>query len=91
MAIIYQTQLMGEAHIRVALVSRGEADLLVHRASSRGLAAGDGQWFITRDKQEASCYVFFTSVGMAQVTVSFVDNYGEAGWQKPSRYKNRFY
>jgi hypothetical protein len=91
MARIYQTSLMGEAHIRVALVhDRGEADLLVHRVSSWGLAHGDARWFITRDKQDATAWVFFTSRGFAQVNICFVDTLGEAGWQRPSRYRGRF-
>ena len=72
---------MGEAHVRIALVSdRGKADLLVHRVGSWGLANGDALWFITRDKQSANCWVYFTSEGMAQLKVCFVDSYGEAGW-----------
>lgn len=91
MARVYQTSTMGEAHIRVAVVmARGEADLLVHRVSSWGAATGDAYWFITRDQQEASVWIFFTSIGMAEVKIFFVDNYGEAGWQTSSRYKGRF-
>ena len=42
MATIYQTAKLGEAHVLVALVQqRAEADLLVHRTSSRGMAAGE--------------------------------------------------
>lgn len=89
MSRIYQTSVMGEAHIRVALVSQGEADLLVYRVSSPGLAVGDARWFITRNRQDATCCVIFTSVGMAQVKVCFVDNYGEAGWQNESRYRGK--
>lgn len=91
MATIYQTTNMGEAHVLVALVQqRGEADLLVHRASSRGLAVGDARWFLTRDKQAANTWVCFTSAGFAHVKICFVDSDGEAGWQKPSRYRGRF-
>lgn len=91
MAIIFQTPSMGEAHIRVAIVSeRGQADLLVHRASSRGLANGDARWYITREKQDATCWVFFTAIGMAQVKICFVNNFGEAGWQKQHQYQGRF-
>ncbi|PTT76929.1 MULTISPECIES: DUF6150 family protein [unclassified Chryseobacterium] len=90
MARIYQATSMGEAHIRVAIVSRGDADLLVHRVSSWGLANGDAHWFITRNKQEATCWIYAVSQGMADVKICFVDSYGEAGWQKESRYKGRF-
>jgi len=91
MARIYQAATMGEAHVRAAIImERGMADLLVHRVSSFGLAAGDGLWFITRDQQDATAWVFFTSIGMAEVKICFVDNYAEAGWQKPSRYEGRF-
>jgi len=78
---IYQTRSMGDAHLRVALVERGQADLLVHRVSSRGLAIGEARWYITRDKQDANVWIYFTSEGMAQLKVCFVGTYGEAGWQ----------
>jgi hypothetical protein len=90
MARIYQTTVMGEAGIRIAIVgSRGEADLLVHRVGSWGLAHGDARWYITRDKQDATALVFFTSIGFSQLKVCFVDTLGEAGWQRPSRFRGR--
>lgn len=90
MACIYQTATMGEAHVRVAIVdNRGEADLLVHRVASQGLAQGDALWFITRDKQDAT-WVYFTDRGFAQLKVHFVNNRGEAGWQRPSRFRGHF-
>lgn len=91
MARIYQAATMGEAQIRIAIVAtRAEADLLVHRVSSLGLATGDALWFITRSKQDATAWVFPTSVGMAHVKICFVDTYGEAGWVKPHPYKGKF-
>lgn len=91
MARIYQASSMGEAQIRVALVNeRGVADLLVHRVGSWGLARGDALWFITKDKQDATVWLFFTSLGMAEVKICFVDNYSEAGWQRPHSFKGRF-
>lgn len=90
MARIYQAASMGEAHVRVAFVSRGDADLLVYRVPSRGLANGDACWFITRDRQDATCWIYAVSLGMADVKICFVDSYGEAGWQKESRFKGRF-
>ncbi|KAF0815279.1 hypothetical protein IGB42_00360 [Andreprevotia sp. IGB-42] len=91
MARIYQSATPGEAHLRVAIVpERGRADLLVHRVASQGLAHGDALWFITRDRQMASAWVYFTSPGMADLNICFVDNYSEAGWLKESRYKGRF-
>jgi hypothetical protein len=81
MPCIYQTTNMGEAHLRIALVARGSADLLVHRVASHGMAHGDALWYITRDRQEAHVIACFTSPGMAQLKVCFVDSYGEAGWQ----------
>ncbi|MET0616265.1 MAG: DUF6150 family protein [Luteibacter sp.] len=81
MARIYQAQTIGEADVRVALVSdRGQADLLVHRVSSWGLAAGDARWFIVPDRGSATSRVAFVSQGMAQLRVCFVSTYGEAGW-----------
>lgn len=91
MGRIYQTPSMGEAHVRVAIVeNRGEADLLVYRAHSWGAAYGDANWFITRNKQDANVWVFFTSRGFSQLRVCFVDNQGEAGWQRSSRFRGRF-
>jgi hypothetical protein len=91
MARVYQTASMGEAHVRVAIVAaHGEADLLVHRVGSWGLANGDARWFITRDKQDASVWIHTCSIGMAEVKVCFVDNYAEAGWTGPHRLQGRF-
>lgn len=91
MARIYQTPLMGEAHIRVALVEdRGRADLLVRRVESWGLARGDALWFITRDKQDATAWVYFGEEGFAEVLICFVEGYGETGWQRPHRCRGRF-
>lgn len=81
MPCVYQTTNMGEAHIRIALVDRGSADLLVHRVASRSMAHANALWYITRDRQEASVLACFTSQGMAQLKICFVDSYGEAGWQ----------
>lgn len=90
MARIYQTSVMGEAHVRVAIVdNRGAADLLVHRVGSWGLAHGDDLWFITRNKQDATAWIFFTSQGFAQLNICFVDSWGEAGWQRPHRFRGR--
>ena len=81
MTRVWQSPTMGDAHLRVALVTdRGQADLLVHRVRSWGLASGPARWFITRNKQDADVYVHFCSLGMAQLRVCFVDSYGEAGW-----------
>jgi len=91
MAAIYQTPTMGEAHIRVAIVSdRGNADLLVCRVASFGLATGDANWFITKNKQDAKCWVYFSSVGMAQVKICFVNSFGETGWQTSHEFRGRF-
>lgn len=89
MARIYQTSNMGDAHFRVNLSDRGTADLLIHRVNSYGLAHGDARWYITRDKQEADIWLYFTSLGMAQFKVCFVDSYGEAGWQRPHPLQGR--
>lgn len=80
MARVYQAASMGEARFRVALVERGQADLLVFRVSSLGEAVGDSLWFITRDKNIADSWLFFCSVGLSQLKVCFVSTRGEAGW-----------
>ena len=87
MARIFQTNNMAEADLRVAIVPRGNADLFVHRVASLGLAHGDAQWFITRERQDATAGVYFTSQGFAQLTICFVDQASEAGWARPHRYK----
>lgn len=83
MTIVYQISNPGDAQLRVALVDRGMADLLVYRTSSRGMASRDSVWYITRDRQEAGVRVCFVSLGMAQLRIAFVSTYGEAGWQNP--------
>ena len=83
MAIIYQASNFGDADLRVALVDRGMADLLVHRVAARGLAHGDALWYSTRHREDASVRVFFVSPGMAQLKIFFVPNQDEAGWQRP--------
>lgn len=83
MTVVYQTSHPGEAGLRVALVDRGMADLLVYRTASRGMANRDSMWFITRDRQEAGVCVCFVSPGMAQLKIAFVSTHGEAGWQNP--------
>lgn len=83
MPIVYQTTHPGEAQLRVALVTRGKADLLVHRVSTHGLAHGEALWYITRDRQEANVRVCFVSEGMCELRICFVDSIGEAGWQRP--------
>lgn len=91
MARVFQAASMGEAQVRVAFVTdRGQADLLVHRVSSWGLAHGDALWFITRDKQDATVWIYPCSIGMAQVRVCFVDNYAEAGWVSSHRFRSVF-
>lgn len=89
MTTVYQTATMGEARVRVALVERGSADLLVHRVASHGLAHGDALWYVTRDRQDAALLAYFTSQGMAQLKVCFVDTHGEAGWTKPHPLRGR--
>ncbi len=83
MAIIYQTNNFGDADLRVALVDRGVADLLVYRVASPGLARGDALWYVTRERQGAVVRVFFVSLGMAQLKICFVSNQNEDGWQNP--------
>ena len=89
MARIFQVESMGEADVRVALVpDRGQADLWVHRVDSWGMASGDARWFITRNRQDATAWVYFCSIGMSQIQVCFVDTFGEAGWRDPAKARN---
>ena len=82
MARVWQARDMGEAQINAALVKHpGEADLCVHRVSTWGMASGDAIWFMTGQRHDATARVHFTSRGMAQVRICFVDNYSLAGWR----------
>ena len=74
---------MGEAHVRVAIVSKDQADLLVHRVGSWALARGGARWFFSRDKQDAEVWIYWCSIGMAQLRVCFVDLDSESGWVHP--------
>jgi hypothetical protein len=90
MARIYQSLTAGDAQFKVALVhERSQADLLVYRVAARGLANGDSFWYITLEKQDATSWIYFTSMGMAEIKVFFVDTRGEAGWQTNHRLKSR--
>lgn len=91
MAIIFQTLSIGDAHIRLAVVTDPfQADLWVYRVSSIKTAHGECYWFITPDKQDATCLVYFTSAGSAQVKVYFTSNYEDAGWQNESLFRGKF-
>ncbi|MBI3897225.1 MAG: hypothetical protein HY308_02895 [Gammaproteobacteria bacterium] len=91
MARVYRTFDYGEARVRVALVDDpGAADLLVHRVGTWGTAHGDALWYLTGNKQDATVWVYFGSIGASDVKVYFVDSYGQAGWQRPHRLKGRF-
>lgn len=90
MARIYQSESMGMADVRIAVVrDRGRADLLACRVSSYGAALGDALWFITRDRQQANVVAYFCDESMAQLKVCFVPTRGEAGWQHPHRLRGR--
>ncbi|WP_394353485.1 DUF6150 family protein [Pedobacter foliorum] len=94
MARIYATPTMGEATFLIAIVTdRGEADILVNRVSSRELAVGDALWFLTPNKEDGTCSVFFCSVGFAQIKICFVSTRAEAGWtdNHPHRLRGRLH
>ena len=92
MARIFQTASLGEAHLRVALVNQpGEADLWVNIVSSWGWAAGEALWFICPSKQEANAWVYFGSIGMAQLKLAWVAHPGQAGWQVDHPLKGRLF
>ena len=77
---IYKSPTMGDAHLLIAEVTAlGQADLLVHRVGSWGLATRPWLWYMA-PKQDANLYVYFCSLGMAQLAVCYVDTYGQAGW-----------
>ncbi|GAB2571699.1 DUF6150 family protein [Dyella jejuensis] len=87
MARIFQVQTIGDADVRVALVSdREQADVWVHRVDNRNSAQGDTRWFITRNRDDATCRVCFCHIDLAQVRACFVDSAAEAGWRRdPTR------
>lgn len=81
MTRIFQALSMGDAHLRAALVrDMGQADLLVHRVGSWGLARHGALWYITRRRQDAEVVVHFCSPGMAQLRICFVPSCAQAGW-----------
>ena len=81
MTIVYQTSVMGEADLRVALVERDQADLLVYKTPSAASATKSGRWYLTRRREEADCIIYVGPVGFAKVTICFVASPAEAGWQ----------
>ena len=81
MTIAYQTSVMQDADLRVALVERDEADLLVYRAHSAASATAAGRWFLTRRREDADCTVYVGPVGFAKIKICYVDSPAEAGWQ----------
>lgn len=86
MAIIYQTFLRPDANYCFHVTQeRGLADLRVYSVTSKGMAYGDKLWFITRLRGEATSRIYFGSRGQAELVIYFVDNWGEAGWQRPHR------
>jgi hypothetical protein len=90
MARVYQTFDHGEARLRAAVVNDpGQADLCVHRVSSWGLARGDALWYITRDKQESTLWVYFDTFGAAQLRICFVGTYTQAGWRRDHPLKGK--
>ena len=89
MALVYQVSTQGEAQVRVSLVEKGMADLLVHRVSAKGQARGDALWYVTNIRQDATVRLWFGSIGMSQVKICFVDSYGEAGWCRTHPLKGR--
>lgn len=81
MTRVFQTLSMGDAHVCAALVrDPGQADLLVRRVGSRGLATHGALWYITRKRADAELRIHFCSLGMAQLRVCFVSGFGQAGW-----------
>jgi len=76
------------AHVSPSLLGQGQGGAgVAGQLASLGLAHGDAQWFITRERQDATASVYFTSQGFAQLTICFVDQASEAGWARPHRYK----
>jgi hypothetical protein len=73
---------MGQAHVRVALVTADKADLLAYRVSAWGLAVGGTRWFVTREPQDAQVWVYFCGEAMAQLRVCFVSSQAQARWAR---------
>ena len=90
MAYIYQVWNVGEAHLCASVVNDpAMADLWVYRASSLGMASGDACWHITTDREMARTWVYFGSMGEAQLRIYFVSDRGQAGWRKSHPWKGR--
>ncbi|BDX06549.1 DUF6150 family protein [Planctobacterium marinum] len=79
---IQQTFSMSEADIIADITQdKGKADLCVFVVSSPGMAWSDERWYITNNDFDASSTVYFGKSGRAALTVYFVKNPGDAGWQ----------
>ena len=87
MVKIYQTFLMGEAQYKIHLTERKEqADLWVYIVGNQGMSGKNGLWYLTENFAESSAKVFFCAKGMSELSVCFVKNRSEAGWQTGHRF-----
>jgi len=90
LAVIFETYSIAEAQCKAYItLQQAEADLWVYNTSSRGLAYSDEIWYLTKNRAEASCRLFFSERGCADLIVYFVTNRSQAGWQKNHRFNKR--
>ncbi len=84
MAIIFQTQQLGEADFQVWMAPTiALADLWVYAEEDRFLMRGDQYWVITQNRNAATSLIYFGHRGAADFSMIFVPEWGMAGWKRP--------
>lgn len=86
MNCIFQTPQIGDATVKVYVSqSKTEADLWVCLVNLKGISGQNGRWYVTHNRSEASHRMYFCHRGMADLTIYFVNNVSEAGWQRKEK------
>jgi len=90
MAIIYQTFNFAEAKYFVHITKNPHAaDLWVYPVSYLGGHRGDLIWFLTTNRDEATCRINLCDYGQANLRVYFVQSFADACWKNKAS-QNRF-
>lgn len=87
---VYQTFNPGEAQHAIFITqNRNSADLCVFLTKNQGLAYGEACWFLAESKITADKVLYFGNRGASRLSVCFVRNQGQAGWQRPHPLQGR--
>lgn len=80
--MIYQSYSKADAELQVHVSdSPGTADLWVMSVGNIGQAYGEGAWYLSENRAQASTRIFLCPRSQAQLVVYFVNTLQEAGWQ----------